>query len=266
MSRDFELFLFAREPTVVREATAAGVDGVVIDWERFEKHERQSDADTQISGDTADDLARVRAATKARVICRINPFGAHTGNEMEQALDAGADEVLLPMIRSADEVDATLELARSRCGVGILVETEEAVQGAAGLGTLPIARAYVGLNDLAIARNSASIFDAVADGTVERIRDAFQVPFGFAGLTRPERGVPVPCRLLIAEMVRLGCSFSFLRRSYQRDVARGEQRDAIVAIHDALDAAAARKGSTVDRDRRLLERTIAAGSQPLVSG
>ena len=50
---------------------AAGVEGVVVDWERKGKLERQARADTQIGCDTLADLRRIRAATHARVLCRI---------------------------------------------------------------------------------------------------------------------------------------------------------------------------------------------------
>ena len=44
---------------------AAGVDGIVIDWERDGKRARQLAADTEINEDTELDLLRVREATNA---------------------------------------------------------------------------------------------------------------------------------------------------------------------------------------------------------
>ena len=98
-----------------------------------------------------------------------------------------------------------IEAVGGRCGVGVLVETVAAVEAVEELALLPLSRVYVGLNDLSIDRGTASLFDAIADGTVERVVSAFDVPFGFGGLTEPELGDPVPCRLLIAEMARLRC-------------------------------------------------------------
>jgi len=116
--------------------------------------------------------------------------------EVEQAVGAGADEVLLPMIQTAEAVEAALGLAAGRCGVGILIETVRAVGLAEELAGLPLTRVYVGLNDLAIERRTPSIFAAVADGTVERVR----APFGFrsdsvASLYRA-----------VASLYRPGCS------------------------------------------------------------
>lgn len=159
-----------------------------------------------------------------------------------------------------------LQLADCRCGVGILVETAEAVAVSSTLARLPISRAYLGLNDLAIDRGSTSIFDALLDGTVERVRAEFDVPFGFGGLTLPDRGSPVPCRQLIAEMVRLDCSFSFLRRSFRRDVACDEVGAAIAHIRDAINAARARSPNAIAADRVALMRVVERIRAPEVDG
>src|SRR5438105_3452703 len=98
------------------------------------------------------------------------------------------------MVRSANEVEAALERTGTRCGVGILVETEAALAELDELAALPVTRAYVGLNDLAIERGNLNIFEPLVDGTVEEIRQHFGVPFGLAGLTVVDAGTPIPCR------------------------------------------------------------------------
>ncbi len=258
MSQPFELLLFSTDPAVVRAAGAAGVAGFVVDWECQGKPERQRAADTQINHDTPEDLRRVRAATDRIVICRINGFGAATPIEVEQAVAAGADEILLPMVRHPREVERLLELVRGRARVGILVETLEAVARAEVLAALPLARAYLGLNDLAIERASPHIFAAVLDGTVESVRRAFRVPFGFGGLTLPEAGDLVPCRLLIGEMARLGCGFSFLRRSFHRDLRGRRLSDEVPRILEAIEAARGRPPAALAKDRRELESLLSA--------
>jgi hypothetical protein len=255
----FELLLFSVDPPFVAEAVAGGVDGIVVDWERLGKSERQAGADTQVSHDTPEDLDRVRSATAAPVICRVNPPGPQSGTEVELAIASGADELLLPMVRTPSEVEDVLELVAGRCGVGILVETLEAVMEAEELARLPLARAYVGLNDLAIARRDPNIFSPLVDGSVERVRSAFaDLPFGFGGLTLPDRGRPVPCRLLIAEMARLGCDFAFLRRSYKRDVSGQRQAAALRRIRRAVARARSRTAGDVEREQRSLARAVGA--------
>src|ERR1700712_5477256 len=66
-----ELLLFHTDPRVVAEATEAGIDGFIVDWERRGKVRRQAGEGTEINNDTLADLERVRAATRGRVLCRL---------------------------------------------------------------------------------------------------------------------------------------------------------------------------------------------------
>ena len=257
MTGDFQLLLFSTNAALIGAAVAAGVKGIIVDWERAGKHARQAGADTQINSDTLDDLRRVRASTTALVICRINGFSDATPREVEDATAAGADEILLPMVRSVREVEGVLDLVRGRCGVGIMIETVAATRIASDLARLPLSRVYVGLNDLAIDRRAPNIFTAVADGTVERMRSHFTCRFGFGGLTLPDCGAPIPCRLLIAETARLGCSFGFLRRSFLRDIQGRDMAVEVPRLLIALEQARTRDSDQVRRDRLALERAIA---------
>jgi 2-keto-3-deoxy-L-rhamnonate aldolase RhmA len=253
----FALHLFSTDAAVIRCAVAAGVEAVIVDWENAGKAVRQANADTQINSDTVEDLQRVRNCTAARVVCRINGFGPGTETEVEKAIRAGADEILLPMVRTCREVQELQRIADRRCDVGILVETREAVEISPDLACLPLSRVFVGLNDLAIDRGTANIFAALADGTVERIRRCFpHISFGFGGLTLPERGRPIPCRLLIGEMARLETDFSFLRRSFLRDVKDHGMASAVPQILDAITAAGSRSPREVTADRAELTECI----------
>jgi len=260
--RSFDLFLFSTDPKTIGPAAAAGVAGFVVDWEWIGKEDRQTSADTEVNRDTLEDLRRARAATTARLLCRLNPVGGTTAREIEEAIAAGADEILLPMVRTPEEVETVLSRVRGRCGVGILVETADAARQARELGRLPLSRVYVGLNDLAIERGSSHIFAPLSDGLLDRIRDAFVVPFGFGGLTLPERGHPLPCRLLIAEMARLRADFSFLRRSFRRDMTGRDPAVEVPRLAAALDAARRRTPAQVEAGRTELLEAIAAGSVP----
>jgi hypothetical protein len=249
----FELLLFATDTALVEEATRAGMDGFIVDWERRGKHRRQAGEGTQINHDTVSDLRRVRATTDATVICRLNGFGWWTPGEVERAIDAGADEVLLPMVRSTDEVDRTLEMVSDRCGLGILVETRHGVRATPELGTRPLSRVYVGLNDLRIDRGSNELFEPLVDGTVEQVRSHVGRPrFGVAGLTLPDRGAPVPSRLLAAELSRIGADFTFLRRSFLADTGGRQLTSAVRAIRADLVELAARTPAQELADRQAL--------------
>jgi hypothetical protein len=252
----FELVLFSIDPALIRRAVAAGAATVIVDWESDQKQDRQLGADTEINHHTPADLRRVRAATDAHVLCRVNAFSDRTAEEVEAAVAGEADELLLPMVRTSAEVEATLELVAGRCRLGILVETNEAVALAKELAGLPLSRVYVGLNDLAIERGTSTIFAPLVDGTLEELRPLFPMLFGFGGLTLPDLGAPVPCRLLIAELARLGCSFSFLRRSFHRDIGGRDVGAEVPRLLAALEAAFRRPPLAIARERAELEEAI----------
>jgi HpcH/HpaI aldolase/citrate lyase family len=263
LMKQFDLFLFSTDCDFIPRAVAAGVAGVIVDWECLGKEARQAGADTQINHHTVDDLRRVRLCTDARIICRINGHGAATKHEVELAISAGADEILLPMVRTTEEVEAVLEQVRARCGVGIQIETQAAVHLACKLSALRLSRVYVGLNDLALERKSPNIFTAILDGTIEDIRQWFDVPFGFTGLTLPDRGFPIPTRLLMGELIRLKCDFSVLRRSFYRDLENRDPAIEVPRIHQALRLLTLRPPADVAGDRYVLELAILNWPHPL---
>jgi citrate lyase beta subunit len=255
-----DFLLFERDPARVRAAVAAGIRDFILDWETRGKEERQAGADLEQNADTPEDVRAVRALAPGRVICRVNPVWDGTAREVDAAVEAGASVVLLPMVRGTREVEAALAAARGRAGIAILIETVDAVERARELSRLPLAFVYVGLNDLRLERRT-SLWAPIADGTLERVRAAFsEHAFGFAGVTFPDRGEPIPCRLLFAEMARHRCDFGFLRRQFKRDAYRaGVDLPAEVAkMRAAWERALARAPAEVEADRRALLDRIAS--------
>jgi hypothetical protein len=252
-----DLYLFSVDERWGADVVAAGAAGIVVDWERRGKARRQLGEGTQINADTPADLARMRAATDGRLLCRINGFGAWTAAEVDVAVGCGADEIMLPMVRTTDEVDRTLDLVAGRCGLGILIETQDAVRRAAELARRPLSRIYVGLNDLRIDRRSDQLFRPLVDGTVEDVRARVSQPFGVGGLTLPGGGFPVPGDLLAAELVRLATDFTFLRRSFTADMAG---RDPFTEVPRLLASLAALRSAPPAEAAGRRDRFVAAVS------
>ena len=258
------LFAFANMPAPARAVVGAGAAGVVVDWERRGKGRRQAGVDTQINADTPADLAAVRAAQAGTVLCRVNRWSRRTPAEVDLAIGLGADEILLPMVRRPEEVDAALEVVDGRCGLGILVETTEAVRRVEELVERPLSRVYVGLNDLMIDRGGGPLFLALVDGTVDRVAAAAAgagIAFGAAGLTLPEAGRPVPCRLVLGALARAGASFTFLRRSFWADAAGRDLNVEVPRIVDAFEAATRRSPAAVAADHAELSAMVAMLSE-----
>lgn len=253
----FQLFLFTTDPKVVQTAVAAGVNGIIVDWENQGKKLRQENFDTQINYDTYDDLCRVREVTpEGMLICRINGFGPHTEDEVELALRAGADEIFLPMVSSADQARQTLAMIDGRAGFNILIETASALDCMAELGSLPLRRAYIGLNDLHIQQKSRNIFVPLMNETVLNIRKHFQVPLGAGGVTYPASGLPIASKYLINEYARLGIDFSFLRRTFIRDHAQYSMEHMIHHIRESYERAANRSQEEIAADFQLFREQV----------
>ncbi|HEV2760067.1 MAG TPA: aldolase/citrate lyase family protein [Acidimicrobiales bacterium] len=253
------LFAFANNSAAARAVVGAGATGVVVDWERRGKRARQAGADTQINADTPADLAAVRAAQRGVVLCRVNRWSAWTPAEIDVAIGLGADEILLPMVRRSEEVDAALDVVDGRCRLGILVETTDAVRRVDSLVTRPLSRIYLGLNDLMIDRGGSSLFAPLVDGTVDRVAAATiaaGIPFGVAGLTRPEDGRPVPCRLVVGALARVSASFTFLRRSFWADTAGRDLTVEVPRILFAAEMAGQRPARQVDADHAALAAAV----------
>jgi hypothetical protein len=238
-----EPWLMHTDPAVLRSFGAAPDERptrVVVDWERRGKHDRQAGAqgliglDTTIAPDAPDAVATVHALG-FDVVCRIDPVGAHTAEQVREVREQGGSAVLVPMWRALDEIEVVARAAEE-LEVGVMLETIDAVDRCAALADVGVAFVFVGLVDLAIDRGTRSIFAPIVDGTLARIAaDLAGVPFGFGGLTLPDRGHPIPNRLLVGELARLGASFSFMRRSFLNDI-RGHQPG--TAVRDIRAAAA----------------------------
>ena len=253
------LFAFTNTPAAARAVVGAGASGVVVDWERRGKRVRQAGVDTQINADTPEDLAAVRAAQNGVVLCRVNRWSPWTPAEMDLAVALGAHEVLQPMVRRPEEVDAALAVVAGRCGLGILVETTEAVRRVDELVTRPLSRIYMGLNDLMIDRGGGPLFLALVDGSADRVAAAATgagIPFGVAGLTLPEAGRPVPCRLLLGALARVDASFTFLRRSFWADTAGRDLVEEVPRILGAACRATRRRSAAVEADHAELAAAV----------
>ena len=215
--RNIDLFVFYTKTQDTKKILNNGADGVIIDWEMKNKSLRQALFDTQINMHSINDLKDMRAETNSKIICRINRFSEIDDQEIEESINKGTDELLLPMVQTAREVEIILKKINGRCPLGILLETDESIKRAKDLSTLPLSRVYIGLNDLAIDRRYGSIFEPVFNGVIQEIRPLFKTDFGFGGLTMPSLGSPVPCRILLNEIKKHNCTFAFLRRSFFRD-------------------------------------------------
>ncbi len=253
----FELWLFTTDINLACSSVLAGIKGIIIDWECKGKEERQKHTGMECNCDTLADLIKIKKSVSTKVICRINSIGSYTEEEVESAIYGGADIIFLPMVKTPDEVKKFLRFIKGRCKAGILIENKEAINNAELIARLSVDYVYIGLNDLSLSRGSQNIFEAVADGTVEKTRKIFNKNiFGFGGITLLGCGDPIPFNLLLKEMSRIECGFGFLRRAFKRDITGRNINLEIKNILNAFEFLKSRTEEEKNKDKNELYKFI----------
>ncbi len=212
------------DPQVAQIAETAGVDRIFIDMEYIGKTDRQGGMDTVQSHHTIEDIANVKQSVrKAQLMVRCNPIHEATETyssskeEIDGAIAAGADILMLPYFKSAEEVKTFIQLVGGRAKTLPLVETPEAVACIDEILALDgIDEIFIGLNDLSLGYEMTFMFELLANGTVERLCEKFKtkgIPYGFGGIAALDRGM-LPSEYVIAEHYRLGSTCAILSRSF----------------------------------------------------
>jgi hypothetical protein len=262
--RPLELVLFETDPVRAIAARAQGISSFIFDVESRGKGDRQRNFDTDITASSLDELSTFVAMGGIRPICRLDSLHSKTADDVERAIAGGASELIFPMVYTVSEVEHLLSIVGTRVPFGIMIETKEILDCVPEISRMPLSRVYVGLNDLMISSGGSNLFQPMIDGTVDSIREQVgALRFGVAGATRVDGGYPVPCRLLLADLARLGADFTMLRRSFRRDVKSDEIGLAIQGISTQWRDLHARTQFEISRDRAAFTAVVARlGSEP----
>ena len=217
------------DPRIAALADEAGVDRIFIDLETVGKQLRQGGMNTVQSDHTLADIRAVRPAVKhAELMVRVNPIYDWSQEEIDAALSAGADTLMLPYFRTTRQAEQFLDMVNGRARTILLVETPEAVEHLDEILALPgIDECHIGLNDLHLGYGRKFMFELLADGTVDAIVEKFNahgIPFGIGGIARLGRGT-LPAERILAEHVRLGSQAVILSRSFCNDILFSDRPD-----------------------------------------
>ena len=219
-----KLMYITNRTDIAAIAETAGVDRIFVDMEYIGKAVRQGGMDTVQNHHTPEDVRRVKAAMKrAEVLCRVNPIHEATEEygsskeEIDSAVIAGADILMLPYFKTAEEVKQFIAFAGGRTKTMLLVETPEAVAVIDEiLEVKGIDEVYIGLNDLSLGYGKKFMFELLSDGTVETLCQKFEkkgIPYGFGGIASLGKGM-LPAEYVIREHYRLGSTCAILSRSF----------------------------------------------------
>ena len=139
-----------------------GVDRIWIDLETLGKEERQHNMNTVKSHHTIEDIKRIKPLlTKSEMLVRVNPWNKNSVQEINDVIYAGADIIMLPMWKSASEVNQFLSAVDGRCKTTLLLETKEAVECLDEILTNGgMDEIHIGLNDLHLSYGMTFMFES----------------------------------------------------------------------------------------------------------
>lgn len=231
-----KLFYITNSPDVAKIAQDSGVDRVFIDMEYIGKEKRQPNMDTVKNRHTVGDVINVRKAIdKAELLVRVNPINSGSEAEISAVVEAGADVIMLPMWKSADEVQEFIKLVNGCAKTNLLLETDEAARCLDDVLKLNgIDEIHIGLNDLHLSQDKHFLFELLTDGTVDAIAEKIKlkgVPFGIGGIGAVGTDVALPAENIIAEHYRLGSSMAILSRAFC-DTSKYTNLDQIKKVFD----------------------------------
>ena len=218
------LMYITNNPEIALIAQECGVNRIFVDMEYLGKEVRQSGMDTVKLHHTIKDIQTLRPIlNKAELLVRVNPIHDAIGQvesskeEIDNAINAGADILMLPMVKTKQEAEKFVEFVGGRAKTMLLIETAEANENIDQiLEVQGIDEIHVGLNDMHLAYKKRFMFELLVDGTVERLCKKFKekgIPYGFGGIARLGYGM-LPAEKVIIEHYRLGSTKAILSRSF----------------------------------------------------
>lgn len=212
------VFYITNNPDIALIAEKSGVDRIWVDLETIGKEERQKGINSVKSHHTIHDIEVIAPKlSKAEMLVRVNPWNINSKNEINDVIAAGAQIIMLPMWKSAQEVRSFIDAIGGRARTTILLETKEAEECLDEVLKIDgIDEIHIGLNDLHLSYGLTFMFELLTNGTVERIINKIKlkgIPYGFGGISHLGDGM-IPAEMIIMEHYRLGSTRAILSRGF----------------------------------------------------
>ena len=216
-----QFLMITNNSKIGKYITNYGVDKVFIDLEKLGKETRQGHLDTWRSNHTFEDIIMMRNEIKEKkILVRLNPWNNNSANEINVAIEYGADFLMLPMIIDFEEIFNFCKVVNSRVPVIPLIETKESfsfldkIIGLEGVNEI-----HIGLNDLSISYGFKFIFEPLRNGMLDKaakLLNNAKLVWGFGGIARIGYG-DLPAEYLLGEHVRLNSKRVILSRSFHNN-------------------------------------------------
>jgi 2-keto-3-deoxy-L-rhamnonate aldolase RhmA len=213
-----KLMFITNNSEIAAEAHLAGIDRIFVDLEILGKIERQGHLNTVISYHTMEDISKIRKVIKdSELLVRVNPIHEGSSEEINEVISRGADVVMLPMFKTAQEADYFVRCVGGRAKTCLLLETAQAFTRIDQILEIKgIDEIYIGLNDLHLSMHLDFMFEPLSSGIVEYICKKVKakgIKYGFGGIANLGKGM-LPAELILAEHYRLGSEMVILSRAF----------------------------------------------------
>ncbi|WP_067587593.1 aldolase/citrate lyase family protein [Endozoicomonas ascidiicola] len=251
-------YLFiTNEPDLAEYAESCGVGRIFVDLETLGKKERQGHLDTLISQHSLADVPKIKSRLKnIKLMVRVNPLHENTKYEVDSAISGGADLLMLPMFRTAKEVQIFSDYVDGRVGIIPLVETYDAANSLQNIVKVQgLSEIYIGLNDLHLDMKLDFMFEPLANGFIDEMVHIIKeagLAFGFGGIARIGEGI-VPGEAVLAEHVRLGSTSVILSRTFHRQSKSVEELKTVVNLKQEMDNLINEEERLQQRDQKQIE-------------
>ena len=211
-----EYISITNDVKVAQHFEACGVDDIMVDLETLGKEERQKGLNTVKSFHCLEDVTLIKESlTSAKCLVRVNPIHEDSFKEITEAIERGADMVMLPMFTTKEEVEEFVRLVGDKAQKYLLLETPQAMTRIDDiLNVQGIDAVHIGLNDLSIGLGLDFLYEPVIGGLVEYMGEKIKakgIKFGFGGVSRIELS-----QNLLSEHFRMGSEMVILNRHFRR--------------------------------------------------
>lgn len=208
----------ANNPQMAILAERYSVERLFVDLEVRGKMERQAHVNSVKSNHSFNDVVSIKnVLTTSDLLVRVNPLYEGTKHEVDSVIERGADIVMLPMFKTADDAKRFVDIVGGRAKTMLLLETISAEKDLDNILQVPgVDEIHIGINDLHLDYKLNFMFETLSNGTVERICNKIKttsIPYGFGGIASLNKGM-LPGRNVIAEHYRLGSTMAILSRSF----------------------------------------------------
>ena len=204
-----------------------GVQQIMVDTEIMGKVERQGHKDTIISDHSLNDiLALKNLSLEAEIICRINPFHNGTFDEIDTAIQNGADVIMIPMIISMEDYQSMVDRIHDRAKVLPLIETPYSFFKLSEiLDYSKLTQIHFGLNDLCISLGMKNLFEVLLSqafqDTVSNVKIS-GLTKGIGGIGDPQISQKVSPLALLNIYMKCGSNSVILSRSFFKNSSEKE--------------------------------------------